>query len=196
MGLGDGLKVLSDLSKVKLEFADGVVAAPGTTVDETADPNDSIATAQVVATSLLALSGIPAVNINATLTGETDDDYYAFDAVMGSLLTFNTFSETIYGDSSDTTIRLYDATGTLLFGNNNISYTPTSFMSGAGLYGTDSLIMNYEAGYTGRYYLRVSGTEAGRYNLLAIGAVPEPGTLVLLGMGLAGIATRRKRKTA
>lgn len=192
-GLGDALKTFSDLSKVKLAFADGVVAAPGPTVTEAAGFNGSFASAQSVIASALPGLGVSAVNISGGLSTSGDDDYYSFDAVMGSLMTFNTFSDGIFADSCNTRIELFNDTGGLMFSNDDISYDPTSFMSGAGPYGTDSLIMNYEAPYTGKYYVRVFGTDAGDYDLLAVGVVPEPGSLALISLCLVGFTRRRRQ---
>lgn len=52
---------------------------------------------------------------------------------------------------------------------------------------------NYEAAQTGSSY-GVTGTL--RYDMVTVSAVPEPGTMLALGAGLAALAARRRRKSA
>lgn len=193
MGLGDALKTWSKLSFNKLEYADGVVDTVGKTISEAAGAKSTLATAQYVTLDSLSESGTPAVNIEGE-TGEAGQlDFYRFDAVLGNLITLNTFSDLILGDTTNTTLGLFDASGALLATNGDISYSGNSFMTGAGVYSTDSLILNFSATYTGSYYAGVLGSgSSGDYNLLITGAVPEPTILYAAGVGSLLWLKRRK----
>ncbi|QYK53662.1 MAG: hypothetical protein KF824_01935 [Fimbriimonadaceae bacterium] len=192
-GLGDGLKTFSELSINKLEYAAGVVPTVGKTVSEVAGSKDTLATAQEVTSANLFLSGKPAVNITGRTSSVGQLDLYKFEAQMGNLLTLNTFSDLIIPDRTNTSLGLYNSAGTLIASSTDISYAGDSFMTGAGFYSTDSLILNFEATYTGTYYAGVLGLETtGDYNLLITGAVPEPSVMIL--GGIAAVALLRKRK--
>lgn len=193
-GLGDSLKTFSELSINKLEFAEGVVPTVGKTISEVAGSKDTLATAQAVTLENLALSGKPAVNIVGKSSSAGQLDLYKFDAQIGNLITLNTFSDLILGDTTNTTLGLFNDSGVLLASNGDISYAGNSLMTGAGFYSTDSLILNFEATYTGVYYAGVLGEGlSGDYNLLITGAVPEPSIMIL--SGISALALLRKRRS-
>ncbi|MBX3115174.1 MAG: hypothetical protein KF836_11460 [Fimbriimonadaceae bacterium] len=190
--LGDSLKTFSELSINKLEFAAGVVPTVGKTVTEVAGSKSTLATAQAVTLENLAMSGKPAINIVGDSDSPGELDLYKFDAMEGNLITLNTFSDLILPDTVNTTLALFDSTGTLIASNLDISYAGNAFMTGAGIYSTDSLILNFEASYTGVYYAGVASVAStGDYNLLITGAVPEP-SMMILG-GITAVVLLRKR---
>ena len=183
------------LEMLKLEFADDVAPTLGTTVAETAGPNDTLATAQAIAGSVMPVTGLSALNITGSLSSGSDFDLFKFDAVLGSLLTGNVFATPFTsGAPTDTFLSLLDSTGTLLASNDDISFTSTSLNGGSGFYSTDSLSLNFEAGYTGTYYFAIGGAGAGDYQFLVSGLapVPEPATMALAALGLGAAMRRRK----
>jgi hypothetical protein len=143
----------------------------------------------------LPISGVSAVNVEGHTSTSGQLDLYRFYAGMGTALTANTFSHMIASSPTNTSITLFDAMGAPLFSNGDISYSGDTFMGGE-FYGSDSLILNYSAPYTGAYYLGVTGAASGDYNLLILGAspVPEPATLVSIAGGLALLVHRRRKR--
>jgi len=192
-GLGDSLKTFSELSINKLEFAAGVVPTVGKTVSEVAGSKDTLATAQAISLENLALSGKPAINIMGKSSSTGQLDLYKFDAQIGNLITLNTFSDLILGDTTNTALGLFNDSGALIASNGDISYAGNSFMTGAGFYSTDSLILNFEATYTGVYYAGVLGEgSSGDYNLLITGAVPEPASMIALASAICLVVRNRR----
>jgi hypothetical protein len=183
------------LEKIKLGYAEGVAPSLGVTIAEALGAKDTLATAQPIFGTPLSMTGTTTVNIEGTTGSGGETDIYKFTADVGSMLTFNTFSvfPTEY-TTVDTHITIADAGGAGLFTNTDISFSGSSFMTGAGHYSSDSLILNFVAPYTGTYYIGVSAPSAGDYDLLVAGlAVPEPGTVFALGAGAILLLRRRRR---
>lgn len=194
------MRFFNTAETVKLEYADGLLANAGLSINESAAPKGTLATAQQVLGEVLPVSGRSAVNVVGSLSANGQNDYYSFTAQMGSLITANAQSQRVYsgGTVVDSVIDLLDSSGNLLVSNNNISYSGNSFMGASGQYGTDSLIQNFEALYSGTYYLRIrasSSTDVGSYQLLLTGLnpVPEPATMAALGAGVLWMARRRRK---
>ncbi|MEX2244496.1 MAG: PEP-CTERM sorting domain-containing protein [Fimbriimonadaceae bacterium] len=187
------------LETMKLEFADGFAPTLGQTVTEMVAPHGSTATAQAVFGTLLPISGRSAVNIDGGISANGQADYYSFQTTVGSLIVGNIFSSSWETDTVDTVLTLYNNVGTQVATNNNIAYTSTTF-GGSGTYSTDSIILNFQAAYSGVYYMAVrgNGTSTGNYELLLAGAnpVPEPATMLALGAGVALLLRRRRRLAA
>lgn len=188
--------------KVKLEYADGVPGTNGTTINESAGAKGSTATAQAITGDYLSISQRTGVNVAGRLTNSNEFDFYRFESTAGTLITANTFSGELVnpaGGTVDTIITLHDAAGNTLFSNDDIGFSGNSFLQN-GNYGTESLIQNFVATYTGTYYLSVTGWsgDTGSYELLLTGLnpVPEPATMAALGAGVLWMARRRRAKKA
>lgn len=184
----------NELEKIKLEFADGVAPTPGPTVAEAAGNNNTAANAQVVEGALLPLTQRYAVNIEGSITS-SDVDFFKFTVNAGDRITANIFSDVNEADPVDTVITLYDDSNKILATNDDIAFSGTQLMAN-GTYSLDSLILNYEVSTTADYYVSVRGFNSGStgdYSLLLTGAVPEPATLTILGLGALAALRRRKR---
>lgn len=189
-------RFFNPIEKIKLEFADGIAPTLGTTLSESFGAKDTLATAQTVYGSALALTAGTAVNIDATIDEPGQSDIYKFFAVAGSRISANTFSHGHMLPFTDTTMFLMDSTGAGLFSSTDIDFFGDDFMTGSSTYySDDSLIFNYIAPYTGTYYMKITGTGPGEYDLLMTGlaTVPEPGTVAAIGLGVAALVRRRKK---
>lgn len=186
--------------KLKLEFADTFAPSLGTTVAEQAGAHGNIATAQLLVGTYMPISNRGAINVDGRVGVAGELDYYRFEAAAGSLITGNIFSDLFETDDFNSTIALFNNAGVQLASNDNITFSGNSFLQGVGGYSNDSLILNYQASYTGTYYFRVTttGTTTGDYEFLVGGltAVPEPGTFIALGAGVAVLLRRRSRRKA
>lgn len=187
--------------KIKLEYAEEMTTTPGQTIAETGAAHGSIGQAQLVTGNILPITGTSAVNITGQVAASGQVDFYRFEATAGSLLSANAQSQILEIATAaqvDSIITLHDSTGAVLVTNDDISYSGNSFMQGTGTYGTDSLIQNFVATYTGTYYVSLSGfqTDTGSYELLLTGMnpVPEPATMAALGAGVLWMARRRRAK--
>lgn len=192
---GDDPRTFFTRELMKLDFADGVSTSLGSTISEVGSGHSTAATAQALVGSMLP-HGSSAVNVAGSIGSSGEFDLYKFDATMGSLISANTFSAFVKPSVSDTSIALYDAFGTALLTNDDISYSGMSFMGGSGFYSSDSLIQHFAAPYTGTYYVGVAGS-TGDYDLLISGLtpVPEPSSMILAIGGIASLlGVRKKRK--
>ena len=186
---------LNPFSKLKLEYADDIAPTLGTTISEDAGSKNTFGSAQFIWGDTLPITGKTAVNIEGIIGSASEIDFYKFTSRTGELISANIFSDLFPVPDTDTIIRLYNAGGTVLVTNDDISYNRNSFMTGSGRYSSDSLILNYEATYTGTYYLSVFGKDPGSYDFLVSGLdpVPEPASIIALGLGAAALLRRRKR---
>lgn len=190
-------RFFNPFEELKLEFADGVAATLGTTVAEAAGPKDTLATAQSIFGTVMPVSGLSAVNVDGATSIPGQVDIYKFFMIGGTTITANTMSHGHYLPFTDTTITLMDGTGTPMFSSTDIHFEGDDFMSpGAAYYSDDSLILNFTAPTTGVYYMKVTGTAPGDYDLLMAGlsTVPEPTTVVAISAGLLLMIRWRRRQ--
>lgn len=180
---------------LKLEYADGATATLGSTVAEAPGPKDTLATAQSIFGTDLPLSGLSAVNVDGATSIPGQVDIYKFYMFGGSTITANTMSHGHYVPSTNTTITLMDGTGTPMFSSTDIHFDGDDFMDPlATYYSDDSLILNFMVPSTGFYYMKVTGTGPGDYDLLMAGlaTVPEPGPIAAVGLGLVWLVRWRR----
>jgi hypothetical protein len=121
--------------------------------------------------------------------GVTDTMTFAFANPVSAVGGFINY----YPDGIDTptTIAVYDSS------NNLIESATLSFSTGGG---TDSgFFYGFQEGTANISYFSLSDNYIGLANLTIPGAVPEPASLTLLGLGVAGIAVygfRRRQQSA
>lgn len=188
-------RLFNPYEKIKLQYADGIAPTLGKTVAEAAGDKSSLATAQTVYGGILGLTPGTAVNIEASTSAMGEIDVYRFFAEAGAKISANTLSHGILPSFTDTTITLMDGTGTAMHTSTDISFFLDEFMTPTSdYYSDDSLYFNFVAPHSGTYYLKVSGTGPGDYDLLMTGisAVPEPGTMAVIAVGIVALLRKRK----
>jgi hypothetical protein len=198
----------SDLSSVKLEFADGVATTPLATTAEQAGAHGTAGAAQAIALQDTSTSGYTkAANVVGDIADLGENDFYALTGNAGDLVTINLVAQLVFpnlpGNLFNSVLWLYGTDGTtLLASNDNINYNTTGIGMG-NVRTLDSMIMNFALPTDGTYYIKVmglGGQYAGDYDLLvattgaALPPVPEPGTLALVALGGGGLLMRRRRQ--
>ena len=210
-GLGEEqretVRSFSDISRVKLEYAQGLVDTPPPVTAETAAPNNTFLTAQA-----LPLTPLTTVDlVSSLITGSIDtgdpSDFFSFTGLedgqvfieilsaAGTTGTLNP-SEVI-----DPIVRLFDTDGsTLLAEADTIRYDTNSFGQPGDIQRFfDAFLFNITLPSNGVFFIevdartdRISGAATGNYELLfASTLIPEPSTLALLGV--AGLVLLRRR---
>ena len=200
------LRFLSDLSHVKLEFADAIVPTTLPVTNEQAGAHGTAATAQALTFSPLSIAASNydlAAVVRGTISASLQSYYYRFDMQAGQLMTMQVISDAIFANSIDSVLQMFDTNGTtMLVDNDDTSYDAAGINPGASLYSTDSSIYNFQAATTGTYFLRLAtfgGINTGSYEAIfatnLVNAIPEPGGLaVLCLLGLVGYGYARPRK--
>ncbi|MFZ6673420.1 PEP-CTERM sorting domain-containing protein [Undibacterium sp. Xuan67W] len=159
------------------------------------------------------ISNYSVSTLRQTVTNYTDNAiYFAWDAVLqGShgLTDSDYFSLTLTDDTTHTTIvnRAYSSAGAIGGGASGVTWTSFGgWLSSGWIVESINLADLNAIGHDFTLTLLASdcpyGGHAGYVYLDGFGAripptdVPEPGSLALLGLGIAGLASLRKRKNA
>ncbi len=133
----------------------------------------------------ISVPGASAIQ-NSNVTGASFSDTFQFSftapsAFSGGVL----FDQTPFADVTLTNVSLLDSSMTLLESHS--------------LFGAGQFVFGFNQVTTGQYYVQVLGTtdngSSGSYTA-KIALVPEPGTLALFGLGLAGAAFAARRGKA
>jgi hypothetical protein len=133
------------------------------------------------------LGPMAGLNSSTDSTGVTDTMTFAFSSPVfgvGGFLNYTPFS------LNPTVIAIYDESHTLLE-SFELTFLTDSESTNAGEFwgfsreSADIKYFTLTDNYVGITHLTVDGSPAA--------AVPEPGTLLLLGVGMAGLATQRRR---
>ncbi len=192
-------RTISDLSHVKLEFANGVNPNTLSTTLEQANPHNTGATAQNITLQDLnvGLSGYTqaAVIEGSTVSGE--NDIYSLDLVAGQFMNLQIMSDYLFSNDVDTRLRIYDPVQSLLVDADDTSYNATSVNMGGSNYSNDASIYNFLAETSGTYFINLSPItepDTGSYELLiATTAIPEPGSIFVILAATSALTLTRRR---
>jgi hypothetical protein len=195
---------LSERSAIKIAMSEN-----GTTDNEVATANDSIATAQNIVLASLEvpntiLAGqnsseifdVEAIAVIGSISSG-DSDFFSFEGEIGDLLNFEVISSaTNRLTSFDTQVSLFDANGDF------VDYYGEDAFNDDEIEGLDSVLIDVILPTTGTYFVQINGFNAaavGDYELFIsnfgiAAAVPEPSSMALLAIvGLAVCGNRRRK---
>jgi len=194
-------RTLSEWTKVIMEVAHGVTAAPRMLQDELLDAGSDIGTAQSLPLSFRDLSGTDAGYLQGRIETETDSDWYSFTVAGPSRVTAELWSDELFIllDDFDGRLRLVAPDGSsTLASSDKIRFNGDVFGPGGLVWSDDAYLLNIPVTEAGTYYLEVSSVESsgaaasGDYRVvLATVPVPEPTGWLMLLVGSRAIVRRR-----
>ena len=169
---------------------------------ESGDAGDDAASAQLLDTTPLVISDTESALVFGQLDSVVDKDVFAFEVQNPMRLTAELYSQGLFffPDSFDSLLRLYDADGTSILGENDNVWYEGDVFDGGVMRETDSFLLNILIPEAGTYFLEVSvgapfadPLPGGFYELIfAAAAVPEPtGALVWMIVGGGLLLGRR-----
>lgn len=131
-------RTLSRYSKAKLEIAtdpavspEPLTSAPFSHTTELPGPHASLFMPQPLESTSLTISGLHAANVHAAsmglaAPGGTLTDFYAIKTTGSGLVTAEVVSVGDYATSVETTLKIYDASGTVIYAADDLSFGPGS----------------------------------------------------------------------